>query len=188
MIKAIIFDCFGVLRPDVLRMVYRRMGGDTDADDAFIVNTLYASHVGAISSSAPVFAERLGVSVDEWVRALNADANDQQLLDYIETLRPDYRIGVLSNMGQGGLLRYFTQEELDKYFDAIAVSGEIGCAKPQAVAYETIAGRLGVDVTECVFTDDREHYCEGARVTGMQAILYRNVEQFRRDLAPLLTV
>ena len=45
MIKAVIFDCFGVLRPDVLRAVYERMGGDTQIDDVLISDTLYASHM-----------------------------------------------------------------------------------------------------------------------------------------------
>jgi len=186
-VKAIIFDCFGVLRPDVIRAVYTRMGGDTQVDDVFISDTLYASHMGKIPSSAPVFAKRLGVSTQEWVKELNADANDQELLRYIVQLRKTYKIGVLSNMGSGGLLRYFTPAEMDKYFDATAVSGEIGYAKPQAVAYETIANRLGARLDECVFTDDREAYCAGARAVGMHAIPYKNFAQFRADLETLLS-
>ncbi|HSX15689.1 MAG TPA: HAD-IA family hydrolase [Candidatus Saccharimonadales bacterium] len=186
-IKAIIFDCFGVLRPDVIREVYERMGGDTKLDDVFISDTLYHSHMGRIPSSAPVFAERLGVSTEDWIKEVNADPNDQELLDYILSLRKKYKVGVLSNMGSGGLLRYFTAEELGKYFHATAVSGEIGFAKPQAVAYETIAGHLGVRLDECVFVDDRELYCEGARAVGMHAMLYKNLAQFRKDLEKLLS-
>ena len=186
MIKAIIFDCFGVLRPDVIRAVYKRMGGDTHIDDVFISDTLYASHMGTIPSSAPVFAKRLGISTEDWIKELNADENDQELLSYILELRKNYKIGVLSNMGSGGLLRYFTQDQMDMYFDATAVSGEIGYAKPQAVAYETIADRLGVRLDECVFTDDREGYCEGANAVGMHAILYKDFDQFRSNLQPLL--
>ncbi len=186
MIKAIIFDCFGVLRPDVIREVYERMGGDTVVDDVFISDTLYQSHMGYIPSSAPVFAERLGLSTEEWVKEVNADSNNQQLLDYILELRKDHKVGVLSNMGSGGLLRYFTAEEMDKYFDAMAVSGEIGYAKPQAVAYETIADRLGARLDECVMVDDREGYCEGARAVGMHAIWYKSFVRFKAELESLL--
>jgi FMN phosphatase YigB (HAD superfamily) len=44
-----------------------------------------------------------------------------------------------------------------------------------------------VRLEECVFTDDREDYCEGARAVGMQAILYKNFTQFRADLEKLLS-
>ncbi|MEJ0073285.1 MAG: HAD-IA family hydrolase [Candidatus Saccharibacteria bacterium] len=186
MIKAIIFDCFGVLRPDVLHRAYQELGGDPAADNDFIADTLYASHTGRIDSSAPVFAERLGVTVDAWLQAITTDANDQQLLDYIENLRGRYKVGVLSNVGKDGLLRYFSQADLDRYFDAVVVSGVIGYAKPQAQAYEIAADRLGVRVDECVFTDDKQSYCEGAQGSGMHAILYKSFSQFKAELESLL--
>jgi len=186
MTRAIIFDCFGVLRPDVLHLAYQRFGGDIEADAEFIADTLYASHIGAISSSAPVFAKQLGVTEEEWMQAITEDGNDRQLLDYILELRKNYKIGVLSNVGKDGLLRYFTRAELDTHFDTVVVSGEIGFAKPEPQAYGITAERLGVRNDACIFTDDQPDYCEGARAVGMQAIRYKNFTQFQRELEALL--
>jgi putative hydrolase of the HAD superfamily len=186
MTQAIIFDCFGVLRPDVLHAAYEKFGGDTRADDEFISETLYASHTGKISSSAPVFAKQLGVSVADWLQAITVDANDQQLLGYIKQLRATYKIGVLSNVGKDGLLRYFSQAELDEYFDAVVVSGEIGYAKPEPRAYEITAEHLGARMDECIFIDDREQYVEAARAVGMQAMLYTSFTKFQKELEALL--
>src|SRR6185369_3482431 len=98
---------------------------------------------------------------------------DLELLEYIAELRTQYKIGMLSNIGRGGLERRFAPGELDRYFDVVVVSGDIGYAKPEAEAYEITADRLGVRLDECVFTDDREGYCEAARGVGMQAISYQ---------------
>jgi HAD superfamily hydrolase (TIGR01509 family) len=187
MIKAVIFDCFGVLRPDVLHAAYQRYGGDIEADREFIRDTLYASHTGRISSAAEVFAGQLGITTDEWMKAITEDANDTELLNYILELRKVYRIGVLSNVGKDGLRRYFTKEELDSHFDTVVASGEIGFAKPEPEAYEITAERLGVRADECIFTDDREGYCQGARGAGMQAILYKNFKQFKASLEILIS-
>jgi len=187
MIKAVIFDCFGVLRPEGLRAAYQKYGGDIEADREFVRDTLYASHTGRINSAAEVFAERLGIPVDEWNRAIMADANDNELLDYILELRKTYKIGMLSNVGKSGLLRYFTQQELDDHFDAVVASGEVGYAKPEPEAYEITAERLDVRADECVLTDDKEDYCQGAQGVGMQAILYKNFKQFRADLEKVIS-
>ena len=186
MIKAIIFDCFGVLRPDVLRRAYHKFGGDTEADESFITDTLYASHTGKIASSAPVFAERLGISLDDWMQAITLDANDQELLDYIGIVHGTYKIGVLSNVGKDGLLHYFAQKDIDHYFDEVVVSGEIGYAKPEPEAYEIAAAHLSVRTDECIFTDDKRDYCEGAQAVGMRTILYQNFSQFKTELERLL--
>ena len=185
-IQAIIFDCFGVVRPDMLRASYAKFGGDPGEDREFIADTLYASHTGRIGSSAPVFAEHLGVSEATWFKAITSVSNDEQLLAYITELRKQYKIGMLSNVGRDGLLRYFTQTELDAHFDSVVVSGEIGFAKPEAQAYEITADRLRVLLNECVFTDDKPAYCEAARAVGMQAIVYDSFDQFRSDLRKVL--
>lgn len=187
MIKAIIFDCFGVLRPDVLNMVYQQFGGDIEADREFITSTLYDSNTGRIAGSAPVFAHRLGVSTEEWMKAIATDGNDHQLLNYILELKRNYKTAVLSNVGKGGMLRFFSQVELNQHFDVVVESGEIGYAKPEANAYTITTEKLGLRADECVFTDDRQEYCDGAVAVGMQAILYQNFEQFKEDLKQALT-
>jgi FMN phosphatase YigB (HAD superfamily) len=185
MIKAVIFDMFGVVRPDNLPAAYRQMGGDPESDAQFIRDTIVASHLG-LASSRVAFAQRLGITPDLWLTTLNADVqNDRELLAYIRKLKASYKTGLLSNIGRGELPRLLAPDEL-KLFDAAVASGDAGYAKPEAEAYELVAERLAVRLDECVFTDDRQDYCDGARAVGMQAILYQQFAQFKRQLAPLL--
>ncbi len=185
-VRAIIFDCFGVLRPDMLELNYRKFGGDPQKDAQFIHDTMLASNRGVIPNSRSVYAERLGISADEWAAAFDGQQTDQELFDYILTLKQSYKIGLLSNASKGQMQELFSETELKGHFDAVVVSGDIGYAKPEAQAYEIVADRLGVRLDECIFTDDREEYIEGARAVGMQAILYKNFAQFRRELGSLL--
>jgi FMN phosphatase YigB (HAD superfamily) len=187
-VKAVIFDCFGVIWPDVLLATYEHFGGDTEKDAKFIHDTILAANRGLIPNSRSVFAEHFGVTVDEWMAEFEAHSdNDQELLAFIRSLRLKYKTAMLSNVSRGRLPEILTPEELAS-FDEVVASGDIGYAKPEPEAYEIVADRLGVRLEECIFTDDREEYCDGARAVGMQAILYKNFAQFRTDLEKLLTI
>ena len=187
-IRAIIFDYYGVIQPDALATTYSYFGGDPEADAQFIADTIYAANMGHISGSRWVFAEHLGVSVDEWMRELKKRAKqDPDLLAYILELKQSYKVGLLSNVGRGGLQILWGEDELKKYFDAAIASGDVGHVKPDPEIYHMMAERLGVEPGECVMIDDQPAYCDGARATGMQAIHYRHFKQCKRDLQTLLS-
>lgn len=186
--RAIIFDCFGVVRTDSFYAVYRQMGGDPEEDSEFIRETLDASNSGRIPSSRPAVAARLNVTEAEWSDAIERNGGiNYELLEYVRKLRGQYKTGMLSNIGRGGLLRFFERGFLEQYFDDIVASGDIGFAKPEARAYEIAAERLGARLDECVFTDDREECVEGARAVGMEAMLYRDFHSFRNNLEAMLS-
>lgn len=188
MVKAIIFDLFGVIRPDALPAMYEKFGGDPERDAQFIHDTIGAANRGLIPNSRSVFAERFAITPEQWQAAFDEYAgNDQRLLDFIVALRAEYKTGLLSNVSRGRLPELFGPGELEKSFDAAVASGDIGYAKPEPQAYETVADRLGVRLSECVFTDDQEDYCDGARAVGMQAILYKSFGQFKDDLSKVLS-
>lgn len=187
MIRALIFDYFGVIRPDGVYAAYRHLGGDPDKDAQFIHDTIGALNRGLIPSSLPVFAEHLGVSTEEWKEAVTGRyKHDETLLAYIKQLRHDYKIGLLSNIGPGGLETLWEPGELDVYFDVAIASGDVGMVKPDPGVYRLIAERLGVQPDECVMIDDREVHCDGARQIGMQAILYEHFAQGKHDIEQLL--
>ena len=188
MIRAIIFDYFGVIQPDVLPATYRSFGGDPDKDAQFLHETIQAVSQGYIKSSRPVIAKQLGITVDDWVTALNKRrGHDPELLAYILQLRKQYKIGLLSNIGPGGLQVMWPKGELKKYFDVTIASGDVGHIKPEPEIYQLMATRLGVEPTECVMIDDLEKHCVGARNAGMQAIQYSHFAQCRAELEKLLS-
>lgn len=189
MIKAIIFDCFGVIIADALQLTCDRLRAKDPAAADEIGDIVQATNRGMIDTqtSRIKIAALLGQTLDEH-RALiiDGEVKDAQLLTYILDLRKNYKTAMLSNIGKGSLGQRFTQEELAIHFDTVVVSGDIGYAKPEPEAYEITADRLGVRLDECLFTDDREVFCEAAKAVGMQAIQYQNFKQFKEELHQVL--
>lgn len=186
-VKALLFDCFGVIRPDRLAAAYAEMGGDYAADLDFIEHTQRAANMGLIDGSRFVFAERLGISVETWMQALDRGADiDNVLLDYIADMRATYKTAILSNASRGRLQDVVGADNLQRCFDVVVESGSLGFAKPDREIYEYTADSLDVRYDECVFTDDRIEYCEAARSVGMQAIHYQSFAQFRQQLSGLI--
>lgn len=188
MIKAIIFDCFGVVRIDAFDAAYQSFGGDVAADQKFIKETMYASNAGHIPSSIPVIAAHLDVDPELWRKAVDEGSTlNQEVLDYVLELRKTYKTAMLSNIGSGGLQRMFEPGLLNKYFEVSVASGEIGYAKPEPEAYEIVADMLSMRLDECVFIDDRQDYVDGANAVGMRAVLFTSTKQLKTDLSGILS-
>jgi HAD superfamily hydrolase (TIGR01509 family) len=189
MIQAVIFDCFGVIIGDALGAMTKKLvltdPNSVEQIKAFLnqANTGQASADDASRRIAEVF----GIPYSDYRAQLErGEVKDQHLLDYILGLRRHYKTALLSNVPKDSLNRRFSTTELDQHFDVVVASGEIGYAKPEARAYEITAERLGIRLDECVFTDDRQPYLDGANAVGMQTILYRDFAQFRTALEQLL--
>lgn len=139
----------------------------------------YEEAVREIAAMAGVPA----VQLDKTFR--NVAANDE-LLDYIrDHLKSRYTIALLSNTGDDRLYSLFTAEQR-QLFDSAQLSHEVGVVKPDPRAYEAMAQKLGVAAEQCIFVDDLERNIAGARDVGMQAIQYKDFEQFRSELEQLL--
>ncbi len=186
MIKALIFDCYGVLVEDALaRMLAELKKTDPELADKIIVlvDKVVDGTLEPVEYQQQA-AALLGMSSEEYVNKLReGQIKNTALLEYIEELKTNYKIGLLSNVAKHGLSRHFTSKELPRYFDVVVESGDIGFAKPSAQAYEITADRLGVRLDECVMIDDQYDYCEGAQKVGMAVIKYESFTQFLRDSA-----
>jgi putative hydrolase of the HAD superfamily len=188
MVRAIIFDCFGVLTYDgwlPFKKHYFGKDPEKTREATELGRQMNAGLLGYQEFLTQI-ADMAGVSVAETSRMINDNVPNEELFAYIrEKLKPRYKIGMLSNTGRNMLGEIFTPEQI-RIFDALGLSYEMGTLKPDARAYQTIARRLGVDSEECVFIDDQERHCTGARDAGMQTILYGDFDQMKTDLERLL--
>lgn len=91
----------------------------------------------------------------------------------IRSLRPSYRLGVLSNADRTLRSRLGDGLGIAGLFDDIVCSAEVGCAKPEPEIYGLACRRLGVAPEACVFVDDHAPNVEAARALGMRGVLYR---------------
>jgi epoxide hydrolase-like predicted phosphatase len=190
MIKAVIFDFFGVIIGDGFDITYRTAGGDPVKDKEFILELLSQTNRGEITTDEfrNMLCKQLGITVEEYQLSLEkSEVVNYELLDYIKTLRPKYKTAILSNANVGSLERRVERKMLNECFDDLVVSAEVGFIKPEPEIYKLAAERLGVKVDECVFVDDREGYVNGATKVGMFAILYEDFPSFKKELEKLLS-
>jgi putative hydrolase of the HAD superfamily len=66
---------------------------------------------------------------------------------------------------------------VDEIFETVVDSGFVGCRKPEARIYEMALERLGLPGEACLFVDDIEVNCDGARKAGMTAVHFRENAQ-----------
>jgi len=110
----------------------------------------------------------------------------KEMIDLIVELKEKgYKVGLLSNHSHAGATEARTFG-IDDMFDITLFSAEIGCMKPQAEAFQALAKKLAVDLSELIFIDDSKKSLEHAEEIGYTPILYENLEQTKKDLAKLL--
>ncbi len=113
------------------------------------------------------------------------DQLDEGLVQFIRSLRPRLKVGLLSNFA-ASLRALLAQYRLADTFDAIVISGEEGVVKPEARIYQLAAERLGTPIGDCLFVDDFADNIAGARRAGMQALHFAPVEAAKMELERLV--
>lgn len=186
-IKAIIFDCFGVIYSGNTQTLISLCPEDR-VDDLKSVNKQYdygwLTHEEFIEAIALI----VGKSVEELREYIkNMHVRDEVLVAYIQQLRASgYKIGLLSNVGETTIERLFTAAELDGWFDDVLLSYKVHVAKPEPAIFAMAAERLGLQPGECVMIDDSGENVDGAIAAGMKAIRYEDLHQLKHDLTALL--
>jgi len=185
-VKAIIFDCFGVLYMPGSEYVAQQLSPELRHT---VRDLTKQANYGLISRETYVQAisELTGQPLEELRRVdLRSFVRNDALLAFAQTLRPHYKIGLLSNISAHTMERFFATPERTQLFDDVVISSEVGLIKPYPAIFELAAVRLGVKPEEAVVIDDTEDNCEGAQKTGMQAIHYVDIAATKRQLEKFL--
>jgi putative hydrolase of the HAD superfamily len=110
---------------------------------------------------------------------------DSDLLDFIKSLKQDYKIGMITNYSQEGYEKYVAP--IKDYFDDILVSSKVGIHKPDPRIYQLAAKNLGVGTRECIYIDNHDFRVAGAEQVGMKGIAYLNFNQMKAELTKILS-
>lgn len=190
MIRAVIFDCFGVLVGKGFAYTYSLAGGNPVRDKEFVKDILGQANLGMISDSYfdNAVANHLGISLEEWHKAIaRSELPDEKMLTYIKGLRPKYKTAVMSNTNKGVLSRKIGDKELNECFDEVIASADVGMVKPDPGIYRLTAKKLGVELNECVFIDDRQAFIEAGETLGMTGIHFKSFEDLKYRLEKILS-
>ena len=182
MIKALIFDNFGVLMDCTHSKLSAMFPKFADKIDAINIQ----ADLGEISDETrdDEIAKLIG-SREPVDRVVNAAKVNRELLDYILELHKHYKTGILSATG-ANFWRYFDAADLRARFNDVLLSYQVHLTKPNPAIFRLAAQRLGVKTDECVFVDDIPANIAAAENVGMRGILYKNFVQFRQELNAIL--
>lgn len=188
MIKAVIFDCFGVLYRDNISMLYDQVEEDKRQE---LQDIIHATDHGFLSRDEyyESIAQLAGTTI-EAIREVEKrqHTRDEAMIAFTQTLRPEYKVGLLSNIDIDTMAKLFPLPQRAELFDAFVMSGEVGLVKPTVEIFEYAATRLGVRPEECIMIDDLMKNIEGAELANMKGILFTSRPQLQRDLDRMLGV
>lgn len=113
------------------------------------------------------------------------DIIDHTILDYLRSIRPKYKTGLISN-AWSGLRNYILHEKFEDAFDTMIISSEVATAKPSEKIFHIALKKLEVSPNEVVFVDDFIENIEACQKVGMHGIHFRDVESAMKQLKALL--
>ncbi len=197
-VRAVLFDLGGV----ILRTEYQaprehlaerlNMTYEDLSKLVFESETARLASLGKITTEAhwAAVAGRLSRPASEGSRIREeffaGDVLDRGLVEFIRTLRPQVKTGLLSNAWPD-MREYLTQNHLDDAFDVIIISAEVGLMKPERSIYDLALVQLKLEPSQTAFVDDTRVNVEAARQFGMKGILFRNPAQMQAELMSLLS-
>lgn len=117
----------------------------------------------------------------------------EEILEYLQQLRPHYRLSILSNTNpfiqSWARSKEFTScgKSLDDYFDTLFLSYCMGASKPGEEIYRRMLLKGNMKPEETLFIDDSEKNLESARKLGINTLKVENGEDWRALLEKRLT-
>ncbi|WP_322792975.1 HAD family hydrolase [Bellilinea sp.] len=198
MIRAVIFDMGGVLlrTEDTAprEKLAQQLGISRQAleEAVFLSPSSKLAEVGEISESEhwQRVLDQFGVAEQERLAFREAfwsgDRVDHTLVNWLRSLRPAYKTGLLSNAWDEARTSIQARFNFLDVFDVSLFSAEVGLRKPDERFYRLILDRLQVEPQEAVFVDDFPANIEAARQLGMQAVHFRSPQQALNDVRSLL--
>jgi len=134
-----------------------------------------------------LIADAVNISREE-VREIfrKQHVRNEPLIDFVRSLRSQYKTALLSNVGHSAINKIFAPEELEGLFDVVTLSADIGVVKPSPRIYQITAEQLGFQPEECIMIDDIERNVKGAENAGMKGLLFVSNNKLEADLSALL--
>jgi putative hydrolase of the HAD superfamily len=188
MIKALIFDCLGVVL--------------TEYNSSWIARHLSPEDVQKLEQSALYPKNDLNqISDQELYLGLSKLANQSPksteteiksfvapvagMPELIKSYHKNYQTALLSN-ASSSLRDKLDQFNLQPLFDHFIISGEVGVRKPDPAIFRLALSRLAIEPAEAVFIDDRPENLAAAAALGIKPILFFSAAELQSDLKKLL--
>lgn len=183
MIKGLIFDFFDVIRTDGFNRWLKSHGYEREGK---IAEASLLLDVGEIDTNG--FFQLLSESSGQPAQKIQQEMDSNTYLldgmvDILAELQKHYKLTLLSNSASDYLRKELVKYGLEKYFDLIVISSEVGMAKPQPGIFTYILKQLKLRPNEVLFIDDNPTYIVAARASGIEGIVFTDANKLKIALA-----
>lgn len=110
---------------------------------------------------------------------------DYSMLALLKTLALTYPVALLSNLNIDMKTAIINRLGIDKYFQSMIFSNDVGLLKPQPEIYLLTLQKLGLPAAETLFIDDTLEYITAAQKLGLNTILFTSEKELREELKRL---
>jgi putative hydrolase of the HAD superfamily len=173
MIKTVIFDLGGVLVRTDNKEPRTKLAEKFDMSYEDLSALVYGCESAEMATRGEITAEEHKETV-------------LRELEFIKSLRGEYRTVLLSNAWDDLRDMLINLWEIDGIFDQIFISAELKIYKPDPEIFQKVIESLDQDPAELLFIDDFTKNIEAAREAGINAIQFINREQALAELAEYL--
>jgi len=183
-IKAVVFDFFGVISSDE----YWQFVGVEKGQPTTFRDFTDEVNLGKIDwqNFLQKIADAKHTTLETVKKVYDSEQLNPQIISLIDRLHTTHKTGLLTNAHHEYIARVIEAAHPDSLFDSIVISSEVGVIKPDPRIYEIMIDRLGVKPEEIIYIDDQSRQVEGAEAVGIKAILYQNYQQLIEELNKLL--
>lgn len=94
------------------------------------------------------------------------------LIDIVKKLKSRYKIALFSNNNRAYCQEYLFKTGLDKLFDVMVISYQVGYRKPAQEIYKILISKLNVKPEEILFIDDDPSKLPTAQAHGINTLVY----------------
>lgn len=183
MSKTIIFDFFDVIRTDSYKGWLKRRGQSLEGEYLEVNKKMDRGEID-VQGFMNHLSRLTGHSVEQIEKDMEAATKiDYDVLELIEDLRSKgYPIGLLSNAPSEFIRDIFAQHDLERYFDTIVISSEVGLIKPEPEIFHYILEKMDALPESTIFIDDNPHNVKAAEALGISGIVFTDVSKLQKDL------
>ncbi len=101
---------------------------------------------------------------------------NENLIAAIKKLKEKYKIALLSNNNKEYCEEYLFKPKLDKLFDILVISYQVGYRKPSPEIYRILIKKLDFKAEEILFIDDDFTKLPSAEKQGMKTLVYKGIK------------
>ncbi len=108
-----------------------------------------------------------------------------QMIELVKKLKEKYNIFLLSDNFDALSKTLRKDDRLDGLFEKMYFSDEMHFIKEDEKAFYYMLNDTSKKAEECLFVDDKEMNLVEAKKIGMKTILFKDIEEFKKDLLNL---